>query len=73
MISAYEVFKIINNSKLSLENARQAGLLPITAREASNLLRKNGIHYDRHKKCWTQNPTQNLDTFNTETDPLIPR
>ena len=47
-----ELVKTINDSGLSLDDARKEGLLPANVKAVRKLLKENGYDYDRAAKQW---------------------
>lgn len=59
-MKASQIAKIVNDSGLSLENARKKGLLPMNVKAARSILKEENYDYDRGIKKWTINTTQTI-------------
>lgn len=57
MLTAGEIAKKVNDSGLSLENARKEGLLPMNVKAARRILKEGGYDYDRTTKQWAVSVT----------------
>lgn len=72
-MDAIQIAQVINDSGLSLENARKEGLLPMNVKAARKILKEGGYDYDRATKQWTVSQVSNpLPPVTKVTNELLP-